>query len=122
MEQKREKAILKLRKIKVLAEWGIDGEKTGARKMYENLKQKFQITEAEIEAALPEPKKRQQLSFTMAFLQQQIHDEHLCCNECSERYGDEICTCCGTYGNIKDLERQWEHLAAELEGRHYEAG
>lgn len=57
--QQREKAIAKLRKIKVLALEGVGGEKTGAQKMYEDLKSKYQITEAEIEEKLPEPKKRQ---------------------------------------------------------------
>lgn len=117
--QQREKAIAKLRKIKVLALEGVGGEKTGAQKMYEELKSKYQITEAEIEEKLPEPRKRQQLSFTMAVLQQQLHEERLCCNECPEHYGSGYCTSCGTYGNIRDLEEQWECMAAEMEGRQY---
>ena len=117
--QQRERAIAKLRKIKVLALEGVGGEKTGAQKMYEDLKNKYQITEAEIEEKLPEPKKRQQLSFTMAVLQQQLHEEHLCCDDCPEHYGNSVCSSCGTYGNIKDLEEQWEHLTAEMEGRQY---
>lgn len=119
-QEQRDKAIVRLRKIKVLALEGVGGEKTGAQKAYEDIKAKFNITDAEIEEKLPEPKKRRELSFAMSFLMQQIHEEHILCNECEEEYGGDFCTSCGTYGNIRDLELQYEHMAAELEGRQYD--
>lgn len=118
-DAKREKAIEKLRKIKVLVLEGVGGEKTGAQTAYENIKAKFKITDAEIEEKLPPQGKRKELSFAMAVLAQQIHEEHICCNECTEQQGSDFCTGCGTYGNIRDLELQYEHMAAELEGRQH---
>lgn len=118
--QQREKAVVKLRKIKVLALEGVGGEKTGAQKAYENIKTKFNITDAEIEEKLPPQKKRKEMSFAMAVLAQQMHEEHICCNECTEQHGSDFCTSCGTYGNIKDLELQYGQMVAELEGRQYD--
>lgn len=115
--QQREKAIEQLRKIKALAERGVGGEKDGAKRKYEELKAKFNITEEEIESRQPEKQRRQQLSFTMVVLQQQLHEEHACCYECPYTRTEEDCGECSTHRNIKDLEEQWEKMAEELGGR-----
>lgn len=44
----REQAAEKLKKIKALAERGVDGEKKGAMQMYRKLMEKYQIEEAEV--------------------------------------------------------------------------
>lgn len=44
----REQAEEKLKKIKALAERGVDGEKDGAEKVYRELMKKYQIEEAEV--------------------------------------------------------------------------
>lgn len=115
----REKAIIRLRKLKALAERGVGGEKTGAQKAYGKLKAKCNITDTEVEETLPPPKKRRELSMAMDFLVQQIQDEIECCRGCEYQRGDDFCRGCGTSGNITDLERQYEQMAAELEGRAY---
>lgn len=119
--QQREKAIAKLRKIKALAERGVGGEKLGAQKAYEELKAKFNITEAEIEDRAPQPKKRKEMEMTMAVLLWQIHEEEMQCADCpGKNEPDGFCeTECGTRRNIKDLRQQFEQMAAELEGRQY---
>ena len=59
MEQmKREKALEKLAKIKALAERGVGGEKETAKRMYEELCRKYEISEDEEEAALAQLEKR----------------------------------------------------------------
>lgn len=119
--QQREKAIEKLRKVKALAERGVGGEKAGAQKMYEELKTKFNITEAEIEEKTPKPKKRREMEFSMSVLLRQIYEEEMCCVDCpGKNEPDGFCEKeCGTRRNIKDLRQQFEAMAAELEGRQY---
>lgn len=110
----RKKTIEKLRKIKELAERGTGGEKEGAKRTYEELKAKFNITDAEIEVQQSEPERRKEIAFTLQVLQMQIHEEMMCCNECEQRHKKtDICRECGTQKNIRDLESQYEALAEE---------
>lgn len=51
----RQKIIAKLVKIKALAERGIGGEQQTAQVMYSTLKEKYKITDAEIEKAAAVP-------------------------------------------------------------------
>lgn len=44
-------------------------------------------------------------------LHEQLRQEEECCEGCPDWGIAEICECCGTYGNIHDLQRE---LAAEL--------
>lgn len=50
----RQKIIAKLVKIKALAERGIGGEQQTAQVMYTTLKEKYKVTDAEIEKAATE--------------------------------------------------------------------
>ena len=52
IQQDRQKIIAKLVKIKALAERGIGGEQQTAQVMYTTLKEKYKVTDAEIEKAL----------------------------------------------------------------------
>ena len=54
----REKVLEKLGKIKALAERGVGGEKETAMRMYEELKQKYDISPDEAEAAMEKLEKR----------------------------------------------------------------
>ena len=117
----RAAAIVKLRKIKALAERGEGGERTGAQKAYAELKAKYSITEAEIKEKSPAPQNPKEMQFSMAMILWQIHEEEMGCVDCPGRNEpDGFCeTECGTPKNIKDLRQQFEQMAAELEGRHY---
>lgn len=54
----REKVLEKLGKIKALAERGVGGEKETAMRMYEKLRQKYEISDDEAEAALEKLERR----------------------------------------------------------------
>jgi recombinational DNA repair protein RecR len=44
-----------------------------------------------------------------------IADEMKNCENCPDHLGDDICHCCGTFGNIRDYEMQLAALNEELE-------
>jgi hypothetical protein len=50
LTQEREKILGKAKKLKALADRGIDGEKDTAKRMYDTYKLKFKITDAEVKS------------------------------------------------------------------------
>ena len=117
----REKVLEKLGKIKALAERGVGGEKETARRMYEDLKAKYGITDGEV-AAVKEPaaaegkKEFSDIAFALWVLANNLDDEMKICRDCPDRNNpDAICAGCATDENIKDLKAQYEELTAQFE-------
>lgn len=119
----KEEMIKKLAAVKELAEKGVGGEKETARRMYEKLKEKYGITDSEIET-VKEPAEaavRQEFSgimFTMWVLTSNLNEEMMICRDCRQYREDgmkEMCARCATNANIKELKRQYEELAGQLE-------
>lgn len=102
----RQKIIEKLVKIKALAERGIGGEQQTAQVMYATLKEKYKVTDAEIEKAAAVPvdiseidlKKFWGIAFQLAAVAKT----------------DEQCTGCGTYWNMRDLRLDFEAIQQRL--------
>lgn len=105
---KKEEMLKKLVAVKNLAEQGVGGEKETAKRMYEALKLKYGISEAEIEAAVvPDvEEKNADNVFTLWVLTTNLKEERELCEGCQED-----CQECGTYENIKKLEKEYEKLA-----------
>lgn len=101
----RQKIIEKLVKIKALAERGIGGEQQTAQVMYTTLKEKYKVTDAEIEKAAAVPvdiseidlKKFWGIAFQLAAVAKTLQEETDICTACPHTYTDEQCTGCGTY-------------------------
>ncbi len=110
----REKVLEKLGKIKALAERGVGGEKETAMRMYEDLKEKYGITDEEVAAVKEqtEAEAKQEFSdiaFALWVLTNNLAEEKEFCRECMESCND-----CSTYENIKNLERQYEELTRQF--------
>ena len=107
----KEQAAEKLKKLKNLAERGVDGEKETALRLYEELKEKYSIEDQDLSEA------RQQSSggederfFEKVMTAWSIQKELEVCDNCPYTNGEAICEECGTYENIKDLCLQYEEL------------
>ena len=95
----RQKIIEKLVKIKALAERGIGGEQQTAQVMYATLKEKYKVTDAEIEKAAAVPvdiseidlKKFWGIAFQLAAVAKTLQEETDICTACPYTYTDEIC-------------------------------
>lgn len=102
----KEQAERKLKALKALAERGVGGEKETAKRLYEELKKKYGISE--------ETKKEETDSdfvismFYMGMMGFTLQQELENCNECTYQNGQEICEQCGTYENIKEICRRME--------------
>lgn len=107
----KEKAAKKLKVLKVLAEHGVGGEKETARRLYEELKKKYEVEEETTE------EKQQSFSAVSMFymgimgiaLQQELEN----CDDCPYQNEEEICGQCGTYENIKDICLRMEKARQE---------
>lgn len=117
----KEAMIKKLAAVKALAENGVGGEKETARRMYEDLKAKYGITDGEV-AAVKEPaaaevkKEFSDIAFALWVLANNLDDEMKICRDCPDRNNpDAICAGCATDENIKDLKAQYEELTAQFE-------
>lgn len=118
----RQKIIAKLVKIKALAERGIGGEQQTAQVMYTTLKEKYKVTDAEIEKAAAVPvdiseidlKKFWGIAFQLAAVAKTLQEETDICTACPYTYTDEQCTGCGTYWNMRDLRLDFEALQQRL--------
>lgn len=44
------------------------------------------------------------------FLLEQLNKEKEICFNCTDRGIAEVCECCSTHGNIRDLEMQWREM------------
>ena len=114
--------IEKLVKIKALAERGIGGEQQTAQVMYATLKEKYKVTDAEIEKAAAVPvdiseidlKKFWGIAFQLAAVAQTLQEEMDICTACPYTYTDEQCTGCGTYWNMRDLRLDFEAIQQRL--------
>lgn len=111
----KEKMIKKLAAVKALAENGVGGEKETASRMYEDLKEKYGITDEEVAAvkeqtAAEAKQEFSSIAFTLWVLTNNLAEEREFCRECLEE-----CSDCSTYENIKDLERQYEELTRQFE-------
>ena len=103
----RQKIIAKLVKIKALAERGIGGEQQTAQVMYTTLKEKYKVTDAEIEKAAEVPVDISEIAKT-------LQEETDICTACPYTYTDEQCTGCGTYWNMRDLRLDFETIQQRL--------
>ena len=118
----RQKIIEKLVKIKALAERGIGGEQQTAQVMYATLKEKYKVTDAEIEKAAAVPvdiseidlKKFWGIAFQLAAVAKTLQEETDICTACPYTYTDEQCTGCGTYWNMRDLRIDFEAIQQRL--------
>lgn len=118
----RQKIIEKLVKIKALAERGIGGEQQTAQVMYTTLKEKYKVTDAEIEKAAAVPvdiseidlKKFWGIAFQLATVAKTLQEETDICTACPYTYTDEQCTGCGTYWNMRDLRLDFEAIQQRL--------
>lgn len=122
IQQDRQKIIAKLVKIKALAERGIGGEQQTAQVMYTTLKEKYKVTDAEIEKAAAVPvdiseidlKKFWGIAFQLAAVAKTLQEETDICTACPYTYTDEQCTGCGTYWNMRDLRLDFETIQQRL--------
>ena len=96
----KEAMIKKLAAVKALAENGVGGEKETARRMYEDLKAKYGITDGEV-AAVKEPaaaevkKEFSDIAFALWVLANNLDDEMKICRDCPDRNNpDAICAGC----------------------------
>lgn len=118
----RQKIIEKLVKIKALAERGIGGEQQTAQVMYATLKEKYKVTDTEIEKAAAVPvdiseidlKKFWDIAFQLAAVAKTLQEETDICTACPYTYTDEQCTGCGTYWNMRDLRLDFEAIQQRL--------
>ena len=110
----KEQAARKLKALKALAERGAGGEKETAKRLYEELKNKYG---AEEETASEETGSDTAISmFYMGMMGFTLQQELENCNECPYQNGQEICEQCGTYENIKEICRRMEK-ARQKRGR-----
>ena len=114
----REKIVEKLKKIKALAERGEGGEQQTAQVMYATMKEKYKVTDVEIEKAAAVPvdiseidlKKFWGIAFQLAAVAKTLQEETDICTACT----DEQCTGCGTYWNMRDLRLDFEAIQQRL--------
>ena len=116
----REQATKKLKALKELAEKGVGGEKEGARRLYEKLKRKYDISEAELQQEPEDPKERKfdgDTLFQAATAATMLKSEQEECDACPGHYGQKECEDCGTYENIQRLCLQLETLSRKRKGK-----
>lgn len=117
----KETMIKKLAAVKALAENGVGGEKETARRMYEDLKTKYGITDGEV-AAVKEPpaaeakKEFSDMTFAMWVIVSNLDEEmRICWDYCPYSDKKKMCAGCATNANIKDLKAQYEELTRQFE-------
>lgn len=107
----KEQVVRKLKALKALAERGVGGEKETAKRLYEELKKKYDLQE---EKAREETGSDTIISmFYMDMMGFTLQQELENCNECPYQNGQEICEQCGTYENIKEICRRMEEAKQE---------
>lgn len=107
----KEQAARKLKALKALAERGVGGEKETAKRLYEELKKKYDLQK---ETAREETGSDTVISmFYMGMMGFTLQQELENCNECPYQNGQEICEQCGTYANIKEICRRIEEAKQE---------
>ena len=116
----KDKMVEKLAKLKALVERGVGGEKETARRMYEELKEKYGISEetvAAVEEQTVEEVKEDfsSIAFALYVLSSNLEEEIEMCKKCQFTQGSRNCTECGTEANRKDLEAQYEYLKRKIE-------
>ena len=122
-KEDRKKIIAKLAKIQALAERGEGGEKVTALQMYEALKDKYGISDEEVQQAAAVPVDITQIDlkqywgivFSMGIIANNLQDELDFCNECPHTHTEEDCGECSTHQNIKGLQLQYEEMKRRLE-------
>ena len=122
-KEDRKKIIAKLAKIQALAERGEGGEKVTALQMYEALKDKYGISDEEVQQAAAVPVDITQIDlkqywgivFSMGIIANNLQDELDFCNECPHAHTEEDCRECSTHQNIKGLQLQYEEMKRRLE-------
>ena len=95
----REQATKKLKALKELAEKGVGGEKEGARRLYEKLKNKYGISEEELRQEPKDPQEKQfdgDTLFQAATAEIMLKAEQEECDACPGHYGQKECESCGT--------------------------
>ena len=120
----REQATKKLKALKELAEKGVGGEKEGARRLYEKLKNKYGISEEELRQEPKDPQEKQfdgDTLFQAATAEIMLKAEQEECDACPGHYGQEECESCGTYENIQRLCLQLEKLSRQRKGKGQQA-
>lgn len=121
----KERMIEKLAAVKNLAQRGVGGEKETALRMYEELKAKYGISEADIEAAAAvaagpaeEEKDFSNILFLLWVTENNLDAEYKMCRDCPDRRNPHgMCAGCSTDDNIKDLKAQYMDLKRQLESR-----
>lgn len=122
MSEDRKKIIAKLIKIKALAERGVGGEQATAQLMYDTLKKRYGITDEEVSRAAGgtvditeiDLKQCWGLAFALGVIANNLQDEMELCTVCPHTHTED-CAGCGTSGNIKDLQIQYETMKQKLE-------
>lgn len=125
MSEDRKKIIAKLVKVKALAERGEGGEKETAQRMYEALKRRYEITDAEANGAAVETadisdidqrslRKYRGISFALAAVASTLTQENEICKGCPYANNDKQCGECSTYWNIRDLQVEFETMQQRL--------
>ena len=119
----RDKIITKLKKIKALAVRGEGGEKTTALLMYDALKEKYSITDEEVDKAATVPaditqielKKYWGIAFQLAAVAKTLQEENEICSKCPHEWGSTTCyEECSTFFNIRDLQTDFETIQRRL--------
>ena len=121
--ENKQKITEKMAKIKALAERGVGGEKTTALQMYEALKNKYGITDEEVQQSTVNPQDLSKIdlkqfwgiTFSMSVIASNLQEENDICAACPHTWNDEQCENCGTYWNIKDLQLEFETMQKRLE-------
>lgn len=121
MTEDKQKIIAKLAKIKALAERGEGGEKVTALQMYEALKDKYSISDEEVQQAAAVPvditqidlKQYWGIAFQMATAVSSLQEELDFCNKCPYSHTED-CEGCGTHENIKELQTQYKEICSRL--------
>ena len=117
---KREQAIKKLKALKALAERGVGGEKEGAQRAYEALKEKYGIGEEELQEGQQDRQEKEfdgDTMFQAATAATMLKAEQQECDDCPAQFGQKECEECGTYENIQKLCLQLERLSRKSKGR-----
>lgn len=120
----QEQAKKKLKALKALAEKGVGGEKEGARRLYEKLKEKYGISEEELQERQQEPQEKPLDGgemFQAATAAMLLKEEQQECDGCPAKFGQKECEECGTYANIQKLCLQLEKLSRQRRERGQQA-
>ena len=88
--ENKQKIIEKMAKIKALAERGVGGEKTTALQMYEALKNKYGITDEEVQQSTVTPQDLSKIdlkqfwgiTFSMSVIASNLQEENDICAAC----------------------------------------